>query len=201
MFLAFTAAFLLNLLRPKFAHLLSEQQANSIVSLVEQLIQVLNGAAIDETHMARSYAKFLSSLLAKHRMVQEGGTTGTHGTSGGVQFDPSIQGFLNQHSHYTNPHMAGLEGQGSYGVGPDIHITGPQDMLLSIRHADTDSSASSAEPFIRNSNLWPPPFASFSDYGMEMNGEYVLRMPFEHEVAWQTASEPNARPPVSHVQS
>jgi hypothetical protein len=76
MFLAFAAAFLLNLLRPKFAHLLSEQQANTIIPLVEQLIQVLNEAAIDETHMARSYAKFLSSLLDKHRLVQEGGTTG-----------------------------------------------------------------------------------------------------------------------------
>ena len=58
MFLAFAAAFLLNFLRPKFAHLLSEQQGSAIPALIEQLIQVLNGAAIDETHMARSYAKF-----------------------------------------------------------------------------------------------------------------------------------------------
>ncbi len=200
MFLAFAAAFLLNLLRPKFAHLLSEQQANTIVSLIEQLIQVLNEAALDETHMARSYAKFLSSLLGKHRLVQEGGTTGTQGTSGGAQYDPSVQGFLSQYPHYTHPHMAGPEGQGSYGMGPDIHIAGPQDMLQSNCHADTDSSASSAEPFIQHSDPWPPSFASFPDYGMGINGEYALRIPFEHDVVWQTANEPHARPPLSHAQ-
>ena len=200
MFLAFAAAFLLNLLRPKFAHLLSEQQANSIVSLIEQLIQVLNEASIDETHMARSYAKFLSSLLDKHRLVQEGGTTGTQGTSGGAQYDPSVQGFLNQYSHYSHPYMAGPEGQGSYGMGPDFHIAGPQDMLQSICHVDTDSSASSAEPFFRHPDPRPPSFASFSDYGMGVNGEYELRTPFGHEVPWQTANEPHARPYLSHAQ-
>ena len=200
MFLAFAAAFLLNLLRPKFAHLLSEQQAKSIVSLIEQLIQVLNEASIDETHMARSYAKFLSSLLGRHRLVQEGGTTGTQGTSGGAQCDPSVQGFFNQYSQYTHPRMAGPEGQGPYGMGPDIHISGPQDMLQSICHADTDSSASSSEPFIRHSDTWPPSFASFPDYGMGINGEYELRIPFGHEVPWQTANEPHAQPYLSHAQ-
>ena len=201
MFLAFAAAFLLNLLRAKFAHLLSEQQANSIVSLIEQLIQVLNEAAIDETHMARSYAKFLSSLLDKHRLVQEGGTIGIQGTNGGVQYDPSVQGFLSQYSHSAHLHMAGPEGQGSYGMGPDIHIAGPQDMLQTISLADTDSPASSAEPFVRHSDLWPPSSAPFPDYGMGINGEYALRIPFEHEVAWPTANEPHARPPLSHARS
>jgi len=200
MFLAFAAAFLLNLLRPKFVHLLSEQHANSIVSLIEQLIRVLNEAAIDETHMARSYAKFLSSLLDKHRLVQEGGTIGTHGTSGGVQYDPSVQGFLSQYSHYTDPPMSGPERQGSHSMGPNIHITGPQDMLEPIYRADTNSSASSAEPPIRHSDLWPPPFASFSDCGMGINGECAIRIPLEHEVAWRTAGEPNTRPPVLHAQ-
>jgi len=134
MFLAFAAAFLLNFLRPKFAHLLSEQQGSAIPALIEQLIQVLNGAAIDETHMARSYAKFLSSLLDKHRLVQEGGTIGAQGASGGIQYDPSVRGFLSQYSHVAHPHMAAPEGQGSYGVGPDIHITGPQDLPQPICH-------------------------------------------------------------------
>jgi hypothetical protein len=169
MFLAFAAAFLLNLLRPKFAHLLSEQHGNSIVSLIEQLIRVLNEAAIDETHMARSYANFLSTLLDKHRLVQGGGTIGTKGSRSGVQYDPSVQGYLSQYSHYTDPHMAGPEGRGSHGTGPDIHITGPQDMPQSLCHADTDSSTSSARPFIRHPNPWPPSFASFPDCGTEMN--------------------------------
>jgi hypothetical protein len=185
MFLAFAAAFLLNLLRPKFAHLLSEQQANTIIPLIEQLVQVLDEVAIDETHMPGSYSKFLSTLLDKHRLVQEGGIMGAQSTSGGVQYDPSVQGFLSQSSH---PHKAGPEGQGSYRTGPDIHVTGPQDMLKSICHADTNSPASSAERFIQHSDLWPPPFASLPDYRTE---ESSLCDPFEHDVAWQMADIQN----------
>ena len=200
MFLAFAAAFLLNLLRPKFTHLLSEQQSDTIMSSVGRLIQVLNEAAIDETHMARSYAKFLSSLLDKHRLVQDGGNTGTEGTSSGVQHDPSVQRFLGQGSQYAHPHMASTEGQEPYGVGPDIHITGPQDMLQSICRTDTNSSASSTEPFVRHLDLWPPAFPSLPDYGIEEKGQPVLRLPFEYGVAWQMANERNVRPSNPHSQ-
>jgi len=200
MFLAFAAAFLLNILRPKFAHLLSEQQANTIISSIGKLIQVLNEAAIDETHMARSYAKFLSSLLEKHRSVQEGGTVGAQGTSGSVQYDPSVQGFLSQYSEHDHPHVIGPEGQELYGAGPDIHITGPQDMLQSISRAGTNSSVSSTDRFIRHSDLWPPSFTSLPDYGMKQNGESVLCFPFEHGIPWQTADGPNTRPSNAHTQ-
>ena len=195
MSLAFAAAFLLNLLRPKFSHFLPEQQTNTTISLIEQLIQVLNEAAIDDTHMPRSYAKFLSSLLDKHRLVQEGGTMGIQSTTGGVQYDPSVQGSLSQYSQCDHPGMVSQEGQGVYGTGPDIHITEPQDMSQSSCRADTDSSPSSAERFIRHSDLWPPPIASLPDYRTEENGESVLRLPSEHGVTWQMANiwnEPNA---------
>jgi len=200
MFLAFAAAFLLNLLRPKFSHLLSEQQSNTTISSVVRLIQVLNEAAIDETHMARSYAQFLSSLLDRHRLVQGGGTSGTQGTNIGVQHGPSDQGFVGEYSQYAHPHMVGQEGQDPYGAGPDIYITVPQDMLQSICRAGSDSSASSAERFVRHSDLWPPPFPSLPDCGMEEKGESVLRFPFEHAAAWQMAGEPNVRPFNPHSQ-
>ena len=200
MFLAFAAAFLLNLLRPKLAHLLSEQQSNTIISSVGRLVQVLNEAAIDETHMARSYAKFLSSLLDKHRLVQESGTTGTKGISGGIQHDSIVQGTLSQYSQSAHPHLADPEGQESYGTGPDIHITGPQDMLQSICRTDTNSSASSAEQLVRHPYLWPPALPSLPDYGIEEKGEPVLRLPFEYGVAWPMANEPHARPSNSYPQ-
>ena len=91
MFLAFAAAFLLNLLHPKFTHLLSEQQSDTIISSAGRLIQVLNDAAIDEAHMARSYPNFPSSLLDKHRLVQDGGNTVIQCTNSGVQHDPSAR--------------------------------------------------------------------------------------------------------------
>lgn len=199
--MAFAATFLLNVLRSKFAHLLLEQQANTTISLVEQLIQVLNEAAIDETHMARSYAKFLSSLLDKHRLVQEGETAAAHGTSSGVQYDPSVQGFLSQYSQCAHPHMGDPEGQGLYGTGPGIHITGQQDVVQSLCDADTDSSACSiTERFIQDSDLWPSPLASLPDYGIKDNGGSIPRLAFEREFAWQTANEPNVRPPNLYAQ-
>jgi hypothetical protein len=203
MFLAFAAAFLLNLLRPKFAHLLSEQQADTIVSLIEQIIPVLNEAAIDETHMPRSYAKFLSSLLDKHHLAQKGGIMGSQGPNSGVQDDPSVQGFLSQYPQWAHPQIAGQEGQGSYGIGPDIHITGPQDMLQPIRRTDTDSSTPSANRSNRHSDLWPPSFASFPDDRTEENGESVLRFPFEHGATWHMANiwkETDVRPPIPYPQ-
>jgi len=53
--------------------------------------------------MARSYAKFLSSLLEKHYLAQEGGVVGAQGTSGSVKRDRSVQGSLSQCSEHDHP--------------------------------------------------------------------------------------------------
>lgn len=69
MFAAFAAAFLLKLLRGKFAPLVTEEQRRNIEPLVEQLVQTLDHVAADETHTPKAYARFLASLLDKHRMA------------------------------------------------------------------------------------------------------------------------------------
>lgn len=68
-FASFASAFLLKLLRPKFVHLLTPESRYAIVPLVERLIRVLNdpSVAIDDSHTPRIYARFLASLLQKHR--------------------------------------------------------------------------------------------------------------------------------------
>jgi len=68
-FLAFAAAFLLKLHRPKFQVLLTPVQADSIVPLLERLISTLNdrNVAVDEMHGPKVYARFLSTLLVGHR--------------------------------------------------------------------------------------------------------------------------------------
>ncbi|PVG01932.1 hypothetical protein CPB86DRAFT_751962 [Serendipita vermifera] len=67
---SFAAAFLLKLLRHKFVHLLSEEKRHPIIPLVERLIRVLSKPtiAIDESHTPMIYARFLTSLLHKHRV-------------------------------------------------------------------------------------------------------------------------------------
>ncbi|KAI0093578.1 hypothetical protein BDY19DRAFT_260419 [Irpex rosettiformis] len=69
LYMAFSAAFLLNLLRPKFLPLLTVEQCAEIVGLVQALIKILssNDVAIDGRHSPALYSKFLRSLLEKYR--------------------------------------------------------------------------------------------------------------------------------------
>jgi len=70
--LPFAAAFLVNLLRLKFASLLDETQKQGIVFTVSHLIDVLGSqvVAVDGRHTPALYSRFLSSLLAKHGVVK-----------------------------------------------------------------------------------------------------------------------------------
>ena len=73
-FASFASAFLLKLLRPEFAALVSHEQTNAIFALIGKLIQVLASSevAIDDRHTPKLYARFLAGLLAKH---QPGGSS------------------------------------------------------------------------------------------------------------------------------
>jgi hypothetical protein len=68
-FLAFAAAFLLKLHRPKFQVLLTPAQADSTISLLERLISTLSDpeVAVDDMHGPKVYARFLGTLLVGHR--------------------------------------------------------------------------------------------------------------------------------------
>ena len=75
-FCSFASAFLLKLLRPEFAHLLTKEQEAEIFDLIARLIHLLSGAeiAIDDRHTPNLYARFLAGLLSKHR--RDGVTVG-----------------------------------------------------------------------------------------------------------------------------
>ncbi|KAI0818535.1 hypothetical protein BC629DRAFT_1587894 [Irpex lacteus] len=68
LYMAFSAAFLLNLLRPKFLPLLTDEQCAEIVRLVQALIEILSSddVALDGRHSPALYSKFLRSLLEKY---------------------------------------------------------------------------------------------------------------------------------------
>jgi hypothetical protein len=68
-FASFASAFLLKLLRPEFASLLTKDEEMDILVLISRLIQTLSSPklAIDDKHMPKLYARFLAGLLARHR--------------------------------------------------------------------------------------------------------------------------------------
>ncbi|KAL4066300.1 fungal-specific transcription factor domain-containing protein [Scleroderma yunnanense] len=66
-FASFASAFLLKLLRPEFAQLLTREMEDEIFDLIGRLITTLQDLAIDERHTPHLYARFLASLLTKHR--------------------------------------------------------------------------------------------------------------------------------------
>jgi len=75
-FASFASAFLLKLLRPEFASLLSKEQESDIFELIGRLIQTLSSPkiAIDDRHMPKLYARFLAGLLSRYR--RDGATVG-----------------------------------------------------------------------------------------------------------------------------
>ncbi|KAF9453200.1 hypothetical protein P691DRAFT_801540 [Macrolepiota fuliginosa MF-IS2] len=68
LYVAYAAAFLANLLRPKFLPLLDERQQREIIFLVTRLIEVLSSrdVALDGRHTPALYSRFLSSLMERH---------------------------------------------------------------------------------------------------------------------------------------
>ncbi|KAJ6479456.1 hypothetical protein C8R47DRAFT_983369, partial [Mycena vitilis] len=66
---AFAAAFLLKLLQPEFAHMMSDVKESQVYDLIGRLIQTLSSQdiAIDDHHIPKLYARFLSRLVLRHR--------------------------------------------------------------------------------------------------------------------------------------
>lgn len=68
-FASFASAFLLKLLQPEFSSFLTKDQETEILDLIGRLIQTLGSPkiAIDDRHTPKLYARFLASLLSRHR--------------------------------------------------------------------------------------------------------------------------------------
>ncbi|KAF7295000.1 Rab-GAP TBC domain-containing protein [Mycena indigotica] len=69
-YIAFAAAFLINLLRPQFIYLIHPDTQQAIVELVERLVDAWGAepAALNARHSPTNYSRFISSLLAKHNV-------------------------------------------------------------------------------------------------------------------------------------
>ncbi|OBZ72956.1 Protein priB [Grifola frondosa] len=68
-FASFASAFLLKLIRPEFAKLISRDRETEIFDIIGRLIEKLSSPeiAIDDRHTPKLHARFLAALLAKHR--------------------------------------------------------------------------------------------------------------------------------------
>ena len=72
-FVSFASAFLIKMLRKDPVSLLDEEQCQRVIELIERLIETLRSeqVAVDERHAPMLYSRFLSNLLAKHKVVEE----------------------------------------------------------------------------------------------------------------------------------
>ncbi|KAF8151772.1 fungal-specific transcription factor domain-containing protein [Crassisporium funariophilum] len=104
-FASFASAFLLKLLRPEFSSFLAKDQESNIFDLIGRLIMTLSSTkiAIDDRHTPKLYARFLASLLSRHR--------GDGATVGRLQTNPPPHSQLPGGAGNQNP-----SGMGSYSV-------------------------------------------------------------------------------------
>ncbi|KAF7322917.1 Zn(2)-C6 fungal-type domain-containing protein [Mycena chlorophos] len=63
LFLSFATAFLINLLRPRFEHLLFSETRQEILRLAKEVIAATEQVAVNAKHAPALYSRFLSSLL------------------------------------------------------------------------------------------------------------------------------------------
>ncbi|THU99310.1 hypothetical protein K435DRAFT_751881 [Dendrothele bispora CBS 962.96] len=72
LYVAFAAAYLVNLLRPKFIPLLDSKTQDDIIVTVSRLIEVLSSkdVVLDGRHTPALYSRFLNSLLTKYNIME-----------------------------------------------------------------------------------------------------------------------------------
>ncbi|KAK2461096.1 hypothetical protein APHAL10511_006875 [Amanita phalloides] len=105
-FAAFASAFLLKLLRPGFANLVSEDEEMVILVLISRLIQTLSSQklAIDDRHTPKLFSRFLTGLLARHR--RERIANGHHVSSAPYNPGPPPEGHsMDAHYHTADVSM------------------------------------------------------------------------------------------------
>ncbi|KAF9443388.1 hypothetical protein P691DRAFT_679620 [Macrolepiota fuliginosa MF-IS2] len=132
-FASFASAFLLKLLRPEFAPLLSKGQEGDIFELIGRLIQTLSSPkiAIDDRHTPKLYARFLAGLLSRHR--RDGATVGrlhpnppgqvqTQATGGNHIPAGSMTTFSNLQTPIYRPEATYNSGTGAIHFGSDMEL-------------------------------------------------------------------------------
>ncbi|KAG0696615.1 fungal-specific transcription factor domain-containing protein [Suillus ampliporus] len=143
-FASFASAFMLKLLRPEFAQLLTRQMEDEIFELIGRLITTLQDVAIDERHTPRLYARFLASLLTRHR--KGGGAVGGRlqhvPPQSQVSRQPQPRNFASQSSlPSSGSGYSGLPGPGMSQQGRDN-----DSMQMTLNQGTPSSSSQAATP-------------------------------------------------------
>ncbi len=130
-FASFASAFLLKLLKPEFSSFLLKEQENEIFELIGRLIHTLSSPkiAIDDRHTPKLYARFLASLLSRHR--RDGAGTGRLQTNLPPQNQPSsgtpqgTSGYMPSAGPSTQSSQSGQQntGQGTHNVTQAVNTT------------------------------------------------------------------------------
>ncbi|KAG1853069.1 hypothetical protein F4604DRAFT_1933338 [Suillus subluteus] len=142
-FASFASAFMLKLLRPEFAQLLTRQMEDEIYELIGCLITTLQDVAIDERHTAHLYARFIASLLTRHR--KGGGSVGGRlqhvPPQGQVSRQPEPRSFASQPSSSSGTRYFG-------GLAPGISQQGRDNdsMQMTLNRGTSSSSSQAATP-------------------------------------------------------
>ncbi|OJA14638.1 hypothetical protein AZE42_02677 [Rhizopogon vesiculosus] len=142
-FASFASAFMLKLLRPEFAQLLTSQMEDEIFELISRLITTLQDLAIDERHTPHLYARFLASLLMRHRK-------GGDAVAGRLQHIPPQSQISDQSQphNFSSHHSSSSSGTGYSGAAvPGTSQQGrDNDVMQMSLNRDTSSSSPPTPP-------------------------------------------------------
>lgn len=133
----------LQLLRPEFAQLLTREMEDDIFDLIGRLITTLQDLAIDERHTPHLYARFLASLLTKHR---KGGA----GVGGHTQPQPPTSQLAHQ-SDQSRDYLGPQQTPSSR-----MHYSGSSSKSSSQSRYDNDTMQMNPGPLPSISRTSPP---------------------------------------------
>lgn len=127
------------LLRPEFSQLLTRQMEDEIFELIGRLITTLQDLAIDERHTPHLYARFLASLLMRHRK-------GGGAISGHLQHIPPQSQVSHQSQHLNFPLHPSLSSSGAGYSGAAVPGTSQQGCGNDVMQMSLNGGISTSSP-------------------------------------------------------
>lgn len=202
LYMAFSAGFLLNLLRPKLLPLLDSVQCREIIQQVKQLIDILgsDAVALDGRHSPALYSKFLDNLLEKYytpalrERINSAESPSQHPEGDGQQPPQETFSWPDIPSHEPTPAPEDDHQMGGSGSTVVREQAGEAEMDFSLTHF-VESALPPANPAPPES-LWQThdvPANSAGLYGVEAMQQW--QYPFGYPVMFDLTA------PQQHLQS
>lgn len=194
-FASFASAFLLKLLRPEFANLLSKDQEDEIFDLIGRLIQTLSSPeiAIDDRHTPKLYARFLAGLLSRHR--RDGATVGRlqpnppshHSQSSSMEFSQPTSSLSSSAFPLLQSQGGSMQGGGDQGFSGNTfnHSVEKVDTTPIYRPEATFSTGAGAIHFVSD-----PGFPSLGSNGMSDEEMLATMQALKNPAWWQNMMMP-----------